>query len=73
MPQPRIRPQRAQQRVLQHVLGVLVAGQLARVHEQLVAVSLDEAPERGQRNGRHMGCNAARRDFVSATGRRPAT
>ena len=48
MAQPRIGAQRAQERVLQHVLGVLVAGHPARVREQLVAVRLDERPERGQ-------------------------
>ena len=54
MAQPRIGPQRAQQRVLQDVLGVLVAGQPARVDEQLVAVGLDEGPERGQGDGAHV-------------------
>ena len=43
-----IGPQGAQQRVLQDVLGVLVARQPAGVHEQLVAVGLDQRPERWQ-------------------------
>ena len=45
--QLRIGPQRAQQRVLQDVLG-LVARQPARVDQQLVAVGLYERPERWQ-------------------------
>ena len=45
MLQPRVRAQGAQQRVLQHVLGVLVTGHAAGVDEQLVAVGLDEGPE----------------------------
>ena len=48
MAQARIGAQRAQQRVLQDVLGVVVAGEPAGVREQLVAVGLDERPERGQ-------------------------
>ena len=50
MAQPRVRAQRAQQRVLHDVLGLLVAGEPARVREQLVAVALDEDPERRQRH-----------------------
>ena len=48
MPQPRIGPQGAQQRVLQDVLAVLVAGQAPGVDEQLVPVGLDQRPERRQ-------------------------
>jgi hypothetical protein len=40
--QARIGPQRAQQRVLQDVLGVVGAGHAAGVGKQLVAVGLDE-------------------------------
>ena len=47
MAQARIGAQRAQQRVLQHVLAVAVARDAAGVDEQLVAVRLDERPERG--------------------------
>ena len=43
-----VRAQGTQQRLLQHVLGVVVAGEPAGVREQLVAVGLDERPERGQ-------------------------
>ena len=50
VPQLRVRPQRAQQRVLQDVLAVIVARELAGVDEQLVAVGLDERPERGKRH-----------------------
>ena len=46
--QPRIGPQGAQQRVLQHVLGLVVAGHAAGMREQLVAVALDEHPEGGK-------------------------
>ncbi len=48
MAQLRIGPQGAQQRVLEDVLGLLVTRQPARVDEQLVAVGLDERPERWQ-------------------------
>ena len=65
MAQPRIGPQRAQQRVLQDVLGVLVARQAARVDEQLVAVGLDERPERWQRTS--VSNARARREIVSAS------
>ena len=58
MAQPRIRAQCAQQRVLHDVLGVLVAGEPPRVREQLVAVGLDEAPERGKYDGRHFSTTA---------------
>ena len=54
MAQARVGAQRAQQRVLQHVLGVRVAGDAAGVDEQLVAVGLDERPERGQGDGAHV-------------------
>jgi hypothetical protein len=47
VPQPRIRPQRAQQRVLQDVLRG-VRSEPPRVREQFVAVGLDEGPERWQ-------------------------
>jgi hypothetical protein len=46
--EPRIRTQRAHERVLHDVLRVLVAGDAAGMHEQLVAVCLDEGPEGGQ-------------------------
>ena len=46
--EPRIGAQRAQERVLEHVLGVLVAGHPPGMGEQLVAVALDEDPERGE-------------------------
>ena len=46
-----IGPQGAQERVLQDVLGLLVARQAAGVHEQLVAVGLYERPERWQHVG----------------------
>ena len=46
--------QRAQQRVLQHVLAVGVAGHAAGVDEQLVAVGLHERPERGEGDGAHV-------------------
>ena len=60
MAQPRIGAQRAQERVLEDVLGVLGAGHSARVREQLVAVRLDEAPERGEcRRRGHTPSNAA--------------
>ena len=49
MAQPRIRAQRAQQRVLHDVFGVLVAGEPPRVREQLVAVGLDEVQNGGRR------------------------
>jgi hypothetical protein len=52
--QPRIGAQRAEQRVLQDVLGVLVAGKPSRVDEQLVAVALDEAPERWECDRGHV-------------------
>ena len=68
--QPRIGPQGAQQRVLQDVLG-RVAGQPARVREQLVAVGLDEGPERWQHtrsNGRAAGTVSYR---LPAEGRGP--
>ena len=61
MAQPRIRAQGAQQRVLEHVLGLRVARELARVHEQLVAVALDEGPEGWE----HTLCNARRAGRVS--------
>jgi hypothetical protein len=37
---------------------VLVAGEPPRMREQLVAVELDEAPERGQSDGRHLSTTA---------------
>jgi hypothetical protein len=46
--QPRIGAQGPQQRVLEDVLGVVGAREPARVGQQLVAVGLDEAPERRQ-------------------------
>jgi hypothetical protein len=49
--QARVRAQRTQERLLEDVLGVLLARQLAGVDEQLVAVGLHERPERGQRHG----------------------
>ena len=60
MAQARIGPQRAQQRVLQHVLAVGVAGQAPGVHQQLVAMRLDERPEGGRRR-RSRGFNVAAR------------
>ena len=53
MAQPRIRAQRAQQRVLHDVLGVLVAGEPPRMGEQLVAVALDEDSRTGEVHSRH--------------------
>jgi AAA ATPase domain len=49
--QPRVGAQRAQQRVLEHVLGGLLVREPAGVGEQLVAVALDQRPERGQGDG----------------------
>ena len=54
MAQLRVSAQRAQQRVLEDVLGALVVGHPARMREQLVAVDLDERPERGQGNRAHV-------------------
>ena len=51
MAQARIGAQGPQQRVLQHVLGGLLVGHPARVGEQLVAVALDQRPERGRSGG----------------------
>ena len=58
--QPRIGAQRAQQGVLEDVLAVGVAGEPPRVDQQLVAVGLDERPERGQGDRAHP-CNVAGR------------
>ena len=52
MAQARIGAQRPQERVLDDVLGVLVAGEPPGMGQQLVAVPLDEAPEGGQRHAR---------------------
>jgi hypothetical protein len=46
--------QRAQERIVHHVLGLTVAGQPACVREQLVAVVLDQRPEGGQRDADHL-------------------
>ena len=72
MAQPRIGPQRAQQRVLQDVLGVLVAGQPARVRR----AARRRGPRRGVQNGGSARsshrCNArARRECEVATGAPP--
>ena len=53
MLQPGVRAERAQQRVLEDVLGVGVAGEPARVDQQLVAMGLHERPERGEEHGAH--------------------
>jgi hypothetical protein len=53
--QPGVGPQRAQQRLLQDVLGLTVPGEPPRVGEQLVAVELHERPERGQGDSGHGG------------------
>ena len=52
--QPRVGAQRAQERVLQHVLAVRVAGEPPRVHEQLGAVRLDERPEGREDDRAHL-------------------
>ena len=67
MAQPGISPERAQEGVLQHVLGVVGPGDAAGVREQLVAVGLDQAPERGE------GLHDRLRTGASLVTRRAAT
>ena len=59
MAQARVGAQRPQQRVLEDVLRALVVGHPPRVGEQLVAVALDERPERGEGEQRSLPYNVA--------------